>query len=465
VKRLVAAAGLLAIGLAAIYGYGVTRREADYRELVTQGDAALAQGDMLTAINAFSGAIALNADSMVAYLKRGEAYRRRNELEAALKDLKRASDLDASATRPRELLGDVNYALTRYTRAAERYHEYLAIDEQSPRLLYKLGLARYRDAQPNAAIEALTRAVSLDDRFAEAHYLLGLCLRDTQRRKESISALERAVALAPTLLQAREELAEVYGRAGRADDRLAQLEVLLALDPGPSREVTLGLAYAAQGDSTSAVQTLSRAARRYPAHRHTYVALGRVWLDVAESRDDRVALGKALESLQSAMTAIDSSEALTLFGRALLLASNEAAAESTLQRATEVLPVDPLAFFYLADAAERRGHDDVARAALLDYHAVDAPNGDPRRSARLFTRIADLSLRLDDVPSAIEWYLKASAAGALDAAALVRFAEAQFRAGRASDASATLEKALGLDPALPAALQLQQRFSSLKGAR
>ena len=43
---------------------------------------------------------------MVAHVKRGEAYLRRGETEAALRDLKTAVSLDPSAPRPHELLGD-----------------------------------------------------------------------------------------------------------------------------------------------------------------------------------------------------------------------------------------------------------------------------------------------------------------------------------------------------------------------
>ena len=174
------------------------------------------------------------------------------------------------------------------------------------------------------------------------------------------------------MLKAREELADIYGRVGRVDDRTSQLERLLAFDPGPAREIALGVAYADQGDSSSALQTLTRTARRHPSYRYTYVALGKVWLDIAQARSDDVALGKALESLQSIAGVIDSSEALTQLGRALLMSNQDELAESTLQRATETLPVEPMAFAYLAEVAERRGHDELARQALFDYHALAA---------------------------------------------------------------------------------------------
>ena len=234
---------------------------------------------------------------------------------------------------------------------------------------------------------------ALDNQFAEAHYLIGLCYRATHQRKESIAALERAIELAPTMLRAREELADIYGRVGRVDDRTSQLERLLAFDPGPAREIALGVAYAEQGDTSSALQTLTRTVRRHPSYRYTYVALGKVWLDIAQARSDDVALGKALESLQSIAGVIDTSEALTQLGRALLMSDQDELAESTLQRATETLPVEPKAFAYLAEVAERRGHDELARQALFDYHALEAQSGDLRGHGRLATRIADLSLR------------------------------------------------------------------------
>ena len=75
-------------------------------------------------------------------------------------------------------------------------------------------------------------------------------------------------------------------------------------------------------------------------------------------------MNKALEALEKAIAEEDSSEAYMLFGRALLLASASEPAERMLRRATEKLPADPLAFYYLADAAERRAHYPMARQAL-----------------------------------------------------------------------------------------------------
>jgi tetratricopeptide (TPR) repeat protein len=462
VKRILLVILALLVTGAGIYGYTAARRERTFRQLIARGEAALARDDTFAAIENFSGAITLKDGSMLGYLKRGEAYRRRQQLEAAgrdphqplqfdpaadaaMRDLLRASELDPLAPRPFELLGDVNYSMQRYERAAERYQSYTDLDDRSPRVLYKLALAHYTGRRPVAAVAALKKAIGIDDRLPEAFYLLGLCYRDLQRRDDALRALETAVHLAPALLHAREELADLYGRTGRMDDRLAQLEALLGLDPGPSRQIALGLAYARDGQFDRAVTTLGHVAERYPDDSYAYVALGRVWLEKTQPHGDRVDLRKALGALQEAVGSQDSSEALTLFGRALLLSQDVEAAETVLEEATDKLPVDPQAFYYLADAAERRGHADTARRALLDYRALEGEEPDARRRAGFAARIGDLSMQAADPVRAVTWYQRALE-GRVDAPLLVKTAEAQLRSGAREAARATITKALEQDP-------------------
>jgi tetratricopeptide (TPR) repeat protein len=463
VKRILLATLAVLICAAGAYGYTAARRERNFRQLVDRGDVALARDDTFAAIESFSGAIALKDDSMLGYLKRGEAYRRRHQLDssgrdpheadrvdpaadAAMRDLLRATELDPLAPRPLELLGDVSYAMRRYQRAAERYQRYIELDDRSPRVLYKLALAHYSGRRPTAAVMALKKAIAVDDRFAEAFYLLGLCFRDLQRRDDSLRALETSVRLAPAMVYAREELADLYGRLGRIDDRIAQLEALVALDRGPSRQVALGLAYARDGQFDRAVTTLGHAAERYQDDSYAYVALGRVWLEKRQPHPDRVDLSKAIGALQEAVGSEESSEALTLFGRALLLSQNVEAAETVLQQATEKLPVDAQAFYHLADAAERRGHADTARRALLDYIALEGEETDPRRRASFAVRLADLSMQAGDAAWAVTWYQRALEGPGADAPLLVKTAEAQLRSGAPGAARATIEKALEKDP-------------------
>jgi len=238
----------------------------------------------------------------------------------------------------------------------------------------------------------LRGAIRLDARFAEAHYVLGLSLRAARKPEEAVRSLERSVALDPALLSAREDLADLYGALRRPQARLTQLEALAALQPGGARERLLGLGYARAGQLERAVGRLAHAVQHYPADGETYIALGRLWLDRAAG-GGRVELSKALDALQSGVNDDSSSEALTLLGRALLLSGEVARAEQTLQQASVRFPVDPAAFLFLAEAAQRRGRLNLAHRSLLAYAALVPPD---RFSAQLLARVAEAHLRAED---------------------------------------------------------------------
>jgi tetratricopeptide (TPR) repeat protein len=410
-----------------VFAWNAVRQEREYRRLIAAGDAALVRDQTYDAIEDFSGALALKNDSMLAYLKRGDSYRRRAELSAALRDLREASSLDPTATRPLELLGDVNVSMGRYERAADVYRRYIAIDDRAPRVLYKLALAYYRNGQAALAIEPLHRAVALDARFAEAHYLLAMCLEDQKRGPDALASLTMALAINPAFGAAREELASLDLSRGMNREAIEQLEALAALEPTrPQRLVDVGLAYARLGRPEMAITTLGHAAERFPDADVVYVALGKVWLDAAEAHNDRVALRKAISALQPAASrASASSDTLTLYGRTLFLSGDADGAERVLGQAAARMPVDPTAFVYLAAAAGRRGHVTAAHDALARYAAI-----------------VDLTTDRPDPPL------------------LNVLADAQAQAGDVEAARASIADGLAHDPGNRALLQLRKRIGA-----
>jgi protein O-GlcNAc transferase len=310
---------------------------------------------------------------MIARLMRGETYRQRGEFSSAVRDLSEAAALDPTAPRPLELLGDAHAAMGQHAAAAIHYERSLRLDDRAPRVAYKLGLSHYRNGEIPQAIDALRRAVSLDEQLPQAHYLLGLCLRDRRPRDQAERALLRAVELDPTLAAAREELVTLYTNSARPRQAIEQLEALSALEPNrPERLVSVGLAYARLGRHDAAVLTLGRAAERHPDSSIVNIALGRVWLETAENEDDRVALRNAIEALAPVAEQPNAtSDALTLYGRALLLSGSATAAERVLRRATDRFPVEPSAFTYLARASRELGHVAEAREAEAKHRALN----------------------------------------------------------------------------------------------
>lgn len=388
-RLIIVSVGLAALMVGMVLAWSAVRQEREYQGLIAAGDAALSQDQTFGAIEAFSGALALKSDSMLAYLKRGDTYRRRGEYAAALRDLQEARVRDPAAPQPVELLGDVNAAMGQYADAAEHYDVFVSLDDRSPRVLYKLALAHYRNGDANRAVDPLQAAVALDDDFAEALYLLGMSFRELGQDAEALDTLTRAVEINPAFIAAREEMTHIFDSAGRRQDALQQREAIAALEPDrATRLIDLGLTYARGGRTDAAVLTLGRAAERFPDEPMVYTALGRVWLDAAVPGDGHVALAKAIEALERPATSAGASgEALMLYGRALLRSGEAADAERILLRATAQSPVERAVFLDLADAAEQLGHVPLAANALSHYlalsddSAADAPIA--RRIARL----------------------------------------------------------------------------------
>jgi tetratricopeptide (TPR) repeat protein len=442
--------------------YQAAARQRDYSVLLTRGDAALRDDQTFAAIEAYSGAIALRPDSMLAYLRRGQTYQRRGDrgdLDAAVRDFRRARELDPTATRPLEALGDVNHQLQRYDRAADAYERYLRLDDRSARISYKLALAHYRHGDVDLALTAVNAALRLDERVADAQYLLGVCLREKERLPDALRAIERAIAIAPGMIAAREELADLYGALGRRADQLEQLQVLAALDRDQvARQVAVGMAHARARHWDLAVLTLGSALERNPGEPEIYRAIGQVWLE--RPRDDDAFLRKAREALERVVSSPSAtSESYTLYGRALLESGETERAERAFLQATTQFPVDPSAFLLYASTAEKQNHLDGARSALIQYGGLVANDPDFVERA---TRIGSLSLRLNDPQTAVAWLTRAAARRPNDVPLAATLADAQLRTGDLAGAKATLAHALEKDPTNAQLVALSRRAARIR---
>ena len=451
-KILAALIALTGLGLAGLAAYQAVVHDRDYQRLIRQGDEAMSRGQTFVAIEAFSGAIALKPDSMLAYLRRGEAHHHRGDspdtLTSALRDLRTAAQLDPGATRAQEELGDVNFQLRRYANAAESYEAYLRLDDRSAPVFYKLALAARGEGHTTRAISALRDAVRLNPSFAEAHYVLGLCLKDRGQLRDAQNAFEKAIAISPALIPAREEMADLHRLQAQTREEIDQLEALAALDPSRAeRLIAVGRAYSRTGNPDRAITALGRAVERFHDYPGVYAALGEVWLDTAEDRGDKAALRKALEALEPvASQSSASSEILGLYGRALALNGQNDEAERAFKRAGEKFPTDPTVLPQFAAVAQRLGHLDDARQALERYTVlVD----DDRDQAAHAAQIGDLSLQLIDPLSAVNWYEKSAGLSAPDASLLAHLADAQLKAGRTDAARETIARATAKDEKNP----------------
>lgn len=445
-------------GVAGALAFGALANEREFDRLIAEGDAAVVAERPFQAIEAYSGAIALKPDSMVAHFKRGSVYQVQNELEAAMRDFRTAADIDPSSLRALESLGDVNVALGRHERAIERYETFISLDDSDARVLYKLGLARYRTRRAKDATAVLKQALAIDPGMGEAHYVLGLVQRDLDQGPAARKSLEEAARRSPaSQTSAREALADVYLQDGDYTKAINQLEALAALEPARAdRLVAVGLAQARAGRGDSAIVTLSRAVERFPEAPQVYAALGHVWLLDAERRDDRVALNKAIEALRHAAARADAtSETYAELGRAWMLAGDRQAAERALRQSVAKLPLMPEAYLRLAEITGRDGRIQEARDSLLKYATLV---GDEKPMASVATQIADYSVRLGEPVLAVRWLDRAIDEAGPSTALQVKLADAAIRAGDVARAHQVIDDGLASEPGNPQLEQLKRRL-------
>jgi len=457
VKRTVAVAGPIIVVVIGVLLVQRFDRDRSYLRLLRAGEQALNAGDSYGAVDAFTGAITLKPDSMVAYFRRGQARYAQHRDEDAIRDLREAARLAPNAPQPLIVLGDLYDSRGDAAQAAYWYGQARTpLSTEDPTLLYKLALARYRAGSPAEAIEPLRQAIAQNDSVGEAHYLLGLVYRDTQKSDEAVASLEKAVKVSPSLTPAREELADLYRSRGRYVDEMAQLQALAALDGKTNRSVAIAMAEARNGQYAGAMGTLGVASGK-PTDSHIQLALARIYMERAERTSDRVSAAYALAVLEKALGGTARrSEGLALYGRALFLTGDYSGAERILREAVATSPVAPDGFGYLADASERLAHYVDARDALL---ALDALQGDTAsalvRAARA-ERAGALSLKARDISGALTYLTRAVADGRREVTTFVLLAQAQLQAGHLREAREAIAKGLELDPRHPELLRLQR---------
>ena len=153
---LIVTAAAVAGGLAVQGG----RTETQYRRLLEEGEAALAEGRSYAAIEKFSGALAFRPDSMVAHLRRGEAYQQQESFDAAIRDLTTAARLDPNAPQPLERLGEVYAERGDFARAAEWYSQAASRDVRSASALLISSRTRDRSGSRLVSLLSLCRSAS-----------------------------------------------------------------------------------------------------------------------------------------------------------------------------------------------------------------------------------------------------------------------------------------------------------------
>ena len=289
-------------------------------------------GNTYAAIEAFSGALALRPDSMVAYYRRGEAYHaqtpRRRGHPGPARGQPAGARRAAAARRARRAVYDAG--TSRSAQAADWYGQAAdAAEGRRPGAALHAGArplpggspgGGHRPAAPGDRAQRLGRprpttcsASSIATRNRSTRRSTRSSRRSRSRRRSS---------------PAREELADLYRAQGRPVDEMAQLQALAALDRNDDRQIAIALAEARGADSSTRRSARSSDASPSARRRDSHVQLAhRPRLSGARRADAAIADRRSArwKSLEQALGGTARrSEGLALFGRALYLSGDDA---------------------------------------------------------------------------------------------------------------------------------------------
>jgi tetratricopeptide (TPR) repeat protein len=138
----------------------------------------------------------------VAYYNRGLAYARSNQYEEAIKDFKKALELNPKYAGAYNNRGNVYHELKQYKKAIEDYKEALELNPNLTVTYYNRGIAYCKLNKTEEAIEDYNAAIKLNSKYAKAYYNRGIAYYDLDNYEKAIKDFKKALELNPKDVEA-----------------------------------------------------------------------------------------------------------------------------------------------------------------------------------------------------------------------------------------------------------------------
>lgn len=438
-----------ALLLAGLLGYRAIDREYRYHELVKLADSLVDDGHPVEALRTYNTAIALEPETAIAYVKRADAYRAQGNLPSAIADLETADSLSEDVLLVSTRLGDLCYQSERFDEATRHYQRVLAVDSNSPAVLYKLGLVHFRAGREAEAIEALNRAAANGTEFWEALYLRGAVFRSIGGLVEAESDFRAALDLNPEAELPRAALIELYLDQHLPSKAMPLVREEIDANPGEAGPyLHLADVHRLAGRTTRAIEAVSLAVEQDPNLPDAYLRLGELWLEEGGG-EDAVAAEKAIAALTNVVKMDPTSGGAALaLGRAYLSLGDEERGFSELLRASRSTPVQAEALRLLGDLYRTRRNPAEAVTA---YHVYLKLSGD---TPAMLERLGDAYLESGNPAMGAETYLRQATLEPRRVTPLQKAARAFLLSGDPASAARICRRGLAANPENPILLKL-----------
>ena len=226
---------------------------------------------------------------------RGIELADRGWLDEAIREFKKAIELDPDSAHAHDNLATVYSEKKLYAQALEEYLTALRLEPDSATAHYNLACFLATHAH-EMAIEQYKEAIAQDPEYPDAHLNLGMTYADLDQREEAKAEFKAAIELEPADPLARHELAAMLMDEGDYRDAIALLKEVVRLEPENYEGwLDLGISYAQKGFYQEAERCYGKARDLNPDDvllNYNVAALYSLWDKRAEALS---AMRKALE--------------------------------------------------------------------------------------------------------------------------------------------------------------------------
>ena len=377
-------------------------------------------------------------------IERAAQHMSEGDYATAVIELRNAVEKDPGNARGRLLLAEVSLQLGD-TQSAEKEIKRASEAGATPGDLAPLrGQLLETTGQWQALAEAMAAPIPGFDEAERLDYLAAakLGLGDAAA---ALELLDDALALKPAgelALRVQSDHARALAASGRIDDALAELDQVLAVQPGyPAASLLKSSLLVTRGDVAAAEQVLQAvpvddAKARVSVRDKVAVLSSLVELQLAGNKvaDAGVSAGKLLEVVPG------SPVALLMKGRVALAEGNADDAANQFQKAVQRAPEFSFARVWLATAYMKQGNTALAETELQRVLQSAPGNVEARKL------LAESQIRAGRAPAALETLQPLIAANTKDPAVYALVGQAQLMEGDQGAAESMLEQGMVAAP-------------------
>jgi tetratricopeptide (TPR) repeat protein len=312
------------------------------------------------AVRYYTAALALRPDNPGIYLNRGRALEEAGELDAAIADFRRSTELAPTYAAAHVDLGHALQAKGRRGEAIGEFREAIRIKPDLAAAHTNLGNALSDEGQLDEAIAEFREAVRLKNDHV-THYNLGSALKDKGRTDEAIAELREAIRIKPDFALPHNNLGLALQAKGKLDEAIAEYREGIRKDQDfAEAHGNLGRALIQKGQRDEAIAEFHEAIRIKPDLAGAYNELGMALYDKGR-------LDEAIAAYQAAIR-IDPEFALphNNLGNALRGKGQRDEAIAAYREAVRIDKDFALAYYHLGTALGLEGQCDEAIAAFRE---------------------------------------------------------------------------------------------------